>query len=243
MPFSRDVYRWFATHTDRLFRPLNVLLSFLIFVGCAQETPRKNEATTLLGEFYVRYIADESAVRAEATFREQHGDSIGQTKDFDEVIFHKRPMDARDLGDRGIRFSIDFSENFAGAYAFEFGDKGTAKHKIDVAMSAIEDYAFEEPVSISSGTRLRIIGTPFKKEDQLVILFSDTLNRTGAVEISDLSGKTEFTIRPEEMTSVSPGKNIVYLVKKQTRQMVGEQMKFISLFEYYSKTKTIEIVR
>lgn len=217
-----------------------LILSITIF-SCKNDRAGSSAPSVLKANLYIRYLADDNSVKAEAVFLESSSDTAVRPKDFDNVVFQGRPMDARDLGDRGIRFSAEISEAYAGDYFFEFGDKGAEKRTVKISMPALDAFDFEGKVSKSAGAKLNLAGAVFSNTESLVLLFSDKNNQTGAVEIPNLSGMKNLQILPQALISLHPGENDVYLVKKQNRQFSENGVAVNATIEFYTKTKKVMV--
>lgn len=213
------------------------------FGSCKNQTQDTDSSPTLFADFYVRYLHDEKLTKAEVSFREGSSDSTAVSKDFEEVIFFGRPMEAIDLGpERGIRFSIEFPENYPGTYIFEFGDQKDSKKKFSMEMGPLSGFGFEGPLSKSKGANLKLEGPVPGKGESLILLFSNEKNQTGVVEIPKIDGRTSFQLRPEALISLSPGKNRVYLVKKKLEYSQANKMNTSALIEYYSSVREVEVL-
>lgn len=212
-------------------------------VCCKNQTHEANNSPTLFADFYVRYLHDEKLTKAEVSFREGESDSTAVSKDFDEVLFFGRQMEARDWGpEKGILFSTEFTENYPGEYFFQFGDDNAEKRKFSLKMAPLTGYAFQGPVSKLSGANLTLEGELPGEGEKLILLFSNEENKTGAVEIPDIAGKKSFNIKPQALISLSSGKNLVYLVKKKLEFSTENGINASALIEYYSTSQTVEVL-
>ena len=214
-----------------------LLLSFYFSCESAQKKSLQNDILKI--DYYVRYMESDKQVKAELSFSEVV-DSTKKVipKRMKEVLFQDNALDGKKVKD-SYKYQLNKKIPFSDTFNFAFRDNTKEIVNQSILINSITDFSIKKnKVSKLGGTTLTLIGNPLQKEESIVILLSDTNNKTITFYSKDLS----FNILPEKISDLSLGSGTIYVVRKQLLAIYSDSHQLTGVTEYYSEVKEIEIV-
>jgi len=199
----------------------------------------------MYADFFVRYLETEEQLKAHASFYEGDTLTTSRSVTFDnEVTFQNNAMQPRQIPeDRSFRYVYNGTGDYSNSFTFKFPKSGLGKEEYTVSMSPIEDFAVKNgAVSLSEGMVLEIQGEPFQANESLVLLFTGENNVSAAAEFAGPFDVAELNVPAVQLLGVEPGKNALYLVKKQVNAEKIGSMDVTSSVEFYSKIIDVEVM-
>lgn len=230
----------------KIYRHMRYLILFFVataFVACQSESAQE---VPMYADFFVRYLETEEQIKAHASFYE--GDTLTTSKSVtfdDEVTFQNNVMQPRQIMEnRNFRYVYNGKGDYSDTFTFKFPKStGFGKRAYTVAMAPIEDFSVKNGVvSLSEGMVLEIQGEPFQANESLVLLFTGEHNVSVAAEFEGPFDVAELDVPAVQLLGVEPGKNALYLVKKQVNADKADNMDVTSSVEFYSKIIDVEVV-
>jgi hypothetical protein len=222
-------------------------IGFLFIILFALNSCKSDQAPEktphLFADYYVRYLETERQLKAHAAFYE--GDSVRTARpvQFNSTVrFQGDPMNPRHLSPNTIRYIYNGGGNYtADGFTFQYEDLNGKNQQQVLQMAPIEDFSITGEASHSKGLSLNIKSAPFRENESLVLFFTNVSNNQaysleykGVIDIPLL-------IAPGELEGITPGKHVLYLIKKQMNTLKVENMDITSSIEFYSKTIEIPI--
>lgn len=212
------------------------------FFSCQSD---RSQETPMYADFFVRYLEAEQQIKAHVSFYE--GDTLTSSKPviFDgDVTFQGNKMQPREIVEnQTFRYIYNGSGAYSDAFSFKFPKSGLGKQEYTVSMSPIEDFAVKNgTVSLSDGMVLELKGEPLQANESLVLLFTSDNNVSIAAEFAGPFDVAELNVPAVQLFGVEPGKNTLYLVKKQTSTGRVSNVDCTASLEFYTKLIDIEVV-
>lgn len=222
-----------------------LLLSVVFILSNCKSDKNTEETPHLFADYYVRYLETERQIKAHAAFYE--GDPIPTARPIQfnsTVYFQGEPMNARRLPPNTIRYIYNgVGEYLPSGFTFQYQDPNNKTRKEVLKMSSIEDFSIRNEASISKGLTLDLQSTPFQENESLVLFFTNLGNNQAySLEYKGLIDNPLF-VEPTELEKLTPGKYILYLVKKQETILQKENTDVSTTVEFYSKTIEIQILK
>ncbi len=222
---------------------VGLLLAVIFLVNSCKSDKPTEKAPHFFADYYVRYLEAEHQIKAHAAFYE--GDSVRTARPLQwtsTVRFQGDPMNPRELPPNTIRYIYNGEGDYAkDGFTFQYQDLTNKNRKQVLQMSPIEDFSIDEAASQAKGMHLNIKSAPFKENESLILFFTNVSNnKVYSLEyqgIIDLS----LTVAPGELEGISPGKQALYLIKKQTNTFQEDNMDVTSSVEFYTKTVEIQV--
>lgn len=217
---------------------------FLLFESCQNSTPQKPKPKEkLFIDFFVRYLTDESQLKAQASFSEGISPDDSKPKRIEGgVAFQGSGMIEQNMHSKVIRYELVRPGAYTGSFPFNFKDEEGQQREYLLKMSPIEDFFIKGEISISKGMTLVVNGGLIKANEQLVLLFSDEKSRAYSITLSGPAKTIEFTLTPDQTAALRPGKGQLYLVKRQDNIEENNEISLVSSIEYYTSAIDIEVV-
>lgn len=216
-----------------------ILLLSLCF-SCESTQKESLQKDILKIDYYVRYMHSDKQVKAEISFSE----IIDSTKKMipkrmEEVLFQNNALDGQKIKD-SYQYQLTQQIPFVDTYTFTYRDYTQQVATQSIPLYLIADFSIKKnKVSKLGGTTLTLEGAPLQAEESIVILLSDTNNKT----VTILSQELSITIPPKKVKDLALGQGAIYAVRKQKVDVVAADYQLTGLTEYYSKVKEIEIVK
>ncbi len=219
-----------------------LLLIAAAFFSCQSERPQE---APMYADFFVRYLEEEQQLKAHVSFYE--GDTLTSSKPviFDgDVTFQGNRMQPREIvKNQTFRYVYNGSDAYNRTFSFKFPKSGLGKQEYAVAMSPIEDFAVKnDAVSLSNGMVLELKGEPLLANESLVLLFTGENNVSIAAEFAGPFDVAELNVPAVQLFGVEPGKNALYLVKKQTSTGRAGNVDCTASIEFYTKLIEVAVV-
>ncbi|MEL6864127.1 MAG: hypothetical protein AAFP19_06905 [Bacteroidota bacterium] len=226
----------------RLIALLFLVSSLFSIFSCQNASPPQS-VNNLYADYFIRYLASEKQLRAEATFAE--GDSLQNAipKTFPSVFFQGEAMDQRDLGPQGIRYKAERGNDNEEEYVFVIKDKSGEEQKFTMELPKIEDFKVGEAASISKGFPISWTGQPLSNDEELVIMLTDKDSKANVVQIKGPSTSNQVDISPRKLSNMVAGKYSVYLVRKQTGRKDNPQNYATYSTEYYTPSLSFQLMK
>lgn len=229
----------------RRYYTIFFVLSSLLLVGSCQEAGNMQQkpAEKLFIDFFVRYLAEESQLKAHASFSKGISPDESRPKQIaGGVSFQNSGMVERNLQSKVIRYELERESEYIGDFPFQFKAEDGKQRAYNLKMTPIKDFFLKGDISISKGMTLVVNGGLIKANEQLVLLFSDDENRAYSITLTGPAKTIEFTLSPEQTAPLRPGPGKLYLVKRQDNQQENEEISLVSSIEFYTPAIDIEVV-
>lgn len=216
-----------------------ILLFSLILsaTGCQTTAPSKTQNL----ECYVRFLQTEQTWRAEASVRESIG---GQTSVATQlpagVKFEEKEM--RWL-EQGQRYQTEFSSSGKPEFTFTWAAAEKQPRQFKMAMPAAEDFNFSEAkLSRKKVATLTWQGLPMGDNEQLLLFWENPQHGVVQMPIISAAARPMIEIPATKIAELKTGAWQLYLVRKKAFKTSENGMDAQGLAEFYSKTKTFEVV-
>ncbi len=220
---------------------VSLLLAFL-FCNC-QTDSNPEKGPLIFADFFIRYLDDEHELKAQASFLE--GDSINNAvpKTFEGgIAFQGSGMEMKKIQDKLIRYSLIREMDYLDTFRFKFNNDLGNPEIYSVAMSPIQDFFLQGPISKSKGMTIVINGGVLNPGENLVLLFSDEKNQARTINMVGPKADVEYRFTADQLKNLTIGKGQLYLVKKQLKeQNIGNRVVRTEI-EYYTKAIDVEVV-
>lgn len=215
----------------------------LLLVTACKKSTTKEDNHRLFSEYFVRYLESDRQIKAYATFFE--GDSLAKatSKTFlGGVSFQDSPMEARNIMDNAIRYTITQSGDYASSFEFEYKDDQRNENSHSVSMTPIKSFVLPPQIQKSEGLKLTVEGGHLGENESLVLLFNNEANKASSITISGPSQGIEHLIPADNLNGLTSGKCQLYLVKKKNEITESSDSYTVSSIEFYSNTVEVEVV-
>lgn len=228
---------------------LHLLLFVILLAACHRDKSNANTDTTndhtntFFAQYYVRYLQEERQIKAHVAFFE--GDSLPTARPVQfqgDVIFQGQPMQPRQLPPRTIRYLYNGVGDYAlNSFIFQYQDNSGKTRQQMLQMAPIESFSVNIEASRSRGMELTVQTAPFQTDESLVLFFTNlTDHQSYTIEYKGLIDNP-LLITPQEMGNITPGKYLLYLIKRQRMTNRSERTEITTEIEFYSKTIEIQI--
>ena len=218
-----------------------ILLTFS-WIGCNSTPKDPAKANRLQIDYYVRYLQPEKQLKVNINFTKI--DSTGKSVPIkmEEVLFANDALNEKKMGAQ-YRYQLEQEMPFAKNYSLTYRFNQKRMDSLFIAMQAISDFTIKKgKVSKTAGTNLTFERPEQATKETLVLLFSDSNNKTATIKIGNHPQNAPIIILPEQVRHLTLGKGKVYLVKKEMIQRKSTSIELTGLTEYYSAVKDIEII-
>lgn len=220
------------------------LIVFLILLvqSCEQQESPINPPT-VFEDYFIRYIAPDQAVKAQAIFAK--GDSLKNARPLSfagGVAFIGSGMSMRQINDNLIRYSVDRQIEYANEFRFSYKSEDGTVNTFNTGMTPIEDFFLKSNLSKANGMDIVINGGLLTKDESLVFIFSDVNSVAASHTLTGPTKNIEFHLSPDQIQKLSPGPGKLYLVKKTSKNETIENREIHVEIEYYTKDIEIEII-
>jgi hypothetical protein len=219
------------------------LLLFVLTVLIACQTNSSDPQPRLFGEFYVRYLAPERLLRAEATFLK--GDSIAtaQPHAFEGgVAFQGSNMNARRLSDKLTRYQYEQLLAYPEKARFSFKpDPEKDPVNLNCSMSPLGNFSIPGGISRQSGFTLLAEGSRLTEDESLVLLFADPNNKASTIILKGPSKSDRHVFQGKQVADFAMGPHQLYLVKKKVTARDEERITAQITMEYFSDVLEVEV--
>jgi hypothetical protein len=217
--------------------------SFLLFLislsilSCRAE--RAERGPKIFGNLYVRYLQEGSKLKAQAAFFE--GDSAHRSAPKSipgGVSFQGGGMEKRSIQDKMIRYQYEGEALYPKQFRFQAQDDDGLAQEFTLAMNPVSSFSIPDTIYNNVGTTLEI-EPPFQADqEELVLLFTDSEGKASIVEIKAPVGY-KVSLSPAQLSTLSPGPNQLYLVKKQKTSLAKGAWRITGEVEFYSNLKEV----
>lgn len=222
-----------------------VLCCGLFFAACAQESRKQAPAKSRLAQFYVRYLADDLQVHAEASFSELEGGGKAGAP----VILPQPPLFRTDrmkpASKDGSAYVFEESSGFHSPVQFSWSSDAEQQHQLELPIHSTRKIAFApSPLSLSRPARFSWDGEPFERGESIVFMWEHNKTReTIPMEIVPAPGSTQIDFPAAEVSKLAPGTWTLYVVRKQLRKGQTDNYQYQSVVEFFSDTIEISVSR
>lgn len=220
-----------------------LLLGILLFFNSCKSDKTTEKIPHLFADYYVRYLETGRQIKAHAAFYE--GDSVRTARpvQFNSTVrFQGDPMNPRQLPPNTIRYIYNgIGDYAANGFTFQFQDMNGKNRQQVLKMAPITDFSITSEASRSKGLTLNIQSTPFQENESLILFFTNVrTNQAYSLEYKGLVD-VSLVIAPNELATITPGKHVLYLVKKQINTLREDNLDATTAVEFYTKTIEIQI--
>ena len=221
---------------------VEVIFSFLtlLFFGCQQETPKSIPSTN--AEVYIRYLADNKKITAEATFYTKK-DSANTILNFDNVTFANHPMKGKSLNPNHTRYRIDLEKHtLAPAYEIRFWNKEQKPKSITLNLTKVDSFSFSKIIKKEKGATLKIAGNSLSKNEKISFIFTNEKNETAELKLGNISIEKPISLNKEQLSMLPVGNNEFYLIRTQIFEKKAEDFNAKGILQFFSQSIDIEVV-
>lgn len=212
-----------------------LLICFVFWSACAE----KSKEVKAQFDAYVRFMEEESALKAEATIRENDlAVEIPGGISYLEVGMTLMPI-------RGVTYKIEYPSGYRPEHSFAWKDFKGRYQKFDFRMSPIT--AFELSPRTPSRTQpatLRWEGGPAERGEVIVFMWENSaLNLTIPMEVIPGIGQSSIDIPAAKMSMLSAGEWTLYLVRKKlSKGSLANQTACTGISEFYTVKQPLTIL-
>lgn len=214
-----------------------LILTALAFSFCSQPlTPKKRLLNT-----YVRYLADERTVHAEATYREGSPDPAPAQMP-GGISFQGLPMKLRPV--QGITYQAEYSSDYLLKQVFNWEDVPGKRVSFEMTMAPISKFGFKkEPISGKEPNTFTWEGGKIENGEAFALIWENLQSReTVKMEVFQNTVESEIRFPAAKLAEVQPaGRWSLYVVRKKLTKSVVDGIETSGVVEYYSKPDTIEV--
>jgi hypothetical protein len=238
------------------FRLLFLFTFLFTFCACQPESPTQTPVTDspnmaapekISTHYYIRYIADEASLKAEATFFAEDGNQKKKARQFNGVMLGNSEMRLDEFNKEKPYYKLERSNEKLGKTTFRYiNDKGH-KEQDELILPLLERFTFSGNISRSKDNQLSWEGLPLGDKESLVLLFTNEQDRTVSTIVNGPTSEPSIIIDAEKTAKLHKGKNRVYIVRKN-RSLEnktgadGTPREVRALMEYYSLTVDVMVV-
>lgn len=220
---------------------LKLLLIFLV-LGCKKRSTEEEKAVFYYANFYARYLQSEKSIKGTAYFTS--GPSLSESSPIqleDGVSFYGYPMKEVTVAQQTQYILEQQNENYTNnKLTFYFNDdKGTVQ-TYQFQMLPIREVQLVGTPSKEDGITLTYTGGAIKKNQQLVILYSDDQQKSQTVTLDGPLNES-VVLTPNQIANWSSGKGQLYLVKKEIKEEKRDQWVIQAELEFYSQVIDLEL--
>lgn len=216
-----------------------LLLFGLLLTSCGETIEQQT-----LANLYLRYDADVKKLKAEATFSTLAADGTQKPKLFPNgVQFINGGMRTLEQPDGEIRYTADFSGSIPLEIDFHWDLSKEKPTVVAVPLAKIKGYTIKEnTLSLKDGFSISLTTSSLKKGDKLVLAITDSNGQAKNLETRGPTNTASFQIPGTELKGLSTGPASIYVVRSEVMEKNEEHFKAIMNTEYYSLSKSIEII-
>ena len=225
----------------KAFLRFGSLLCLTLWTSC-QPSPSQS-GPRLYGELYVRYLASERQLKAEASFLE--GDSLADARpvSFEQGIsFLGSGMVPRSLPGEVTRYQYQEKLDYPESFRFGLIPPQGERVEVEFSMEPLGDFTIDGEVSKTSGFTLRAQGSTLSDEESLILLFSDANNKANTIILKGPSEKIQHTFLGKQLSGFALGKHQLYLVKKRQSTLENDWLSANAVIEYYTAIQQVDIL-
>jgi hypothetical protein len=238
------------------FRFLLLLLVLSTITACQPESqtqqatadsPNLAAPEKISAHYYVRYIADEGFLKAEATFFTEDGNQKKKARQFNGVMLDNSEMRLDEHNKEKPYYKLDRKNEKLEKTSFHFINNKGHKEQDDLVLPLLERFTFSGNVSRSKDNLLSWEGLPLNDKESLVLLFTNEQERTVSTIVNGPTKEPNIIISAEKTAKLHKGKNRVYIVRKNRSVenktgSDGAPREVRALMEYYSLTMDVTVV-
>ena len=222
------------------------VLFFIIFLitSCQPDskTAQSENKKTTYANLYLRYLQTEKKVKGEAFFKIGESAQKGKAHEYPKgVFFDGGNMNMKKAVGRKLYRSERNSE-FKSSYEFEMNPKGDGAYNYNLKINPIASFKIENGVSKSKGIQLSWEGSNLSKDEELVLLFTDNMNRAFNLNIQGPTNSPTIAVGKEKLTNMKYGKGALYLVRKYKAEQKKDGIQINAVSEFYTNSIEIEVI-
>lgn len=213
-----------------------LILTALAFSTCTNPEKAKKRALNC----YVRYLAAEGQLRAEAVLKETTAAGQAQPVEMTGGIRYQG-KDMQVMPVMGITYRIDKSGGFAPRHVFSWKNAKDQPLEFSLDMRPIHKFGFgSKTIRRDQAATFTWEGEALDKTESLVFLWENTTrNSTVPMEVYNSGGMNRLDFPAAKLAELQPGQWTLYLVRKKINTQTIDGMEATGISEYYSSTDTI----
>ncbi len=230
--------------TQKFVNPMRyiIFLAFAVMLAACQS--EKVAPKHIFADYFVRYLETERQLKVHAAFYE--GDTLETARSlvFDKnVTFQGYEMNPRQIENKTMRYIFNGIGDYDSSFLFQYTDLRGKPQEFRITMAPLRDFSVKNnEISLSKGMVLELEGEPFAANESLILLFTSERNKSAMAEFKGPFNVKTLEVPAVQLMDVDPGKNFLYLVKKQENIQKTSTMDITSSVEYYSKTIEIQVL-
>lgn len=194
-------------------------------------------------EFYVRYLAPEGQLLAEATVKEQQPGKAGmQAIEIPGGIRYRDVlMPAVRL--QGSSYQMEQSAGYSSTHIFTWKDEQNSNCTFELELPAITAFSFDSaPLSRQKPASLRWEGAPLQQGESLVFMWENAAEQsTVPMEVSGSGGMDRIDFPAAQLSKLTPGEWTLYLVRRKSAKTEVNGFAVKGLAEYFTRVDTIQV--
>ena len=216
--------------------------TLLLLAATACNGPAAAPKQTL--DCYVRYLAPEAQIRAEATLKTgMEGQGAPQPVEVPEGFRYQNVLMSTSHK-QGVSYFIEHPGGYTPQHNFRWKDAEGNAHSFDMEMSPVTAFSFGGKTSLARAEPATFTweGGALEKGEGLVFMWEQPDTRsTIPMEVIGTPGQTEIEFPSVKLSELAPGTWTLYIVRKKLVEGLSGAVQVSGLVEYYSKVDTLEL--
>lgn len=218
-----------------------ILLLFISVLAC-RENSDQSDSVHFNADYYVRYLAANQELKAEAQFTDGvEPQSIRSKRIAGGVEFQGKPMKMQTLKEQRYRYIYTDTTVFPSEIYFQYSrNKDLAREEL--AMTPIDYYRTSGPAEKTAGLTLVTRQNLLKGNESLVVLLADRHNRAASYTIPGPTQDSIHQVPPDVFQDLETGPGSLYLVKRMKKTIEQARQTITATVEYYTDTLRVQII-
>lgn len=212
--------------------------------ACSNDTSNStNTDIKQYADYYIRYLAGEKQLKAEAVFKKGTNPSKAIVSQPEGSIFlNQQKLKGLFMSKSNIRFQYEGTNQLGKDYVFRFVKDDNTKIDFDAGLNAITNFSIKGAASKSKGITINWEGGPLSEREELVVLITDEKNKA-ATQTFKASPNNSVSLGADKLTKLTTGKGFVYMVRKNFGEEKIQDLYIKSAAEYYTDKIDLDIVK
>lgn len=217
-----------------------LFIAIVSLIAC--QSAKEDSRPPLSASLYVRYIADQQLVQAEASF--YTGDSLSQQPvEFPAgVAFMGSGMKVSKIPGLAPRYQFERPMALPDdSLRFVFRETSTDEPTtLRLQINPIDSLTITNVPSIQDGMAIRL-PRPLTENENLVMLFTDAVGNTQTLIIEGPTRTSQTAAPGPAFKNFSPGTYTLSIVTRQENQTTSGRLQISSILEYYGFDRSITL--
>lgn len=215
----------------------------LPFIGALIGCSAPGQQQKLNAECYVRYLAPEAQLRAEATFRESGpGKNALQPVTLPDGVRYQKVLMGAAAAPAGM-YRMERSGGYAPHHVFAWKSPAGQPCTFEMDLAPVTAFTFGADTLLrSKPAEFRWDGAPLEQGESLVFMWENThTGETVPMEVVGMAGQQSIAFPAAQLAKLPPGNWSLYLVRKKIVQADANGAAVKAVAEYYTNVDTLLI--